>query len=88
MAQILFEFEIAVPSINEQDQIIDIISALQFVTLLGSPLEQSAVSSDDMIAIQQQNRRLSAISDTILPLLLSGKLDVSQVVTQFSKRQR
>lgn len=84
----LFEFEIAVPSINEQDQIIDIISALQFVTLLGSPLEQSAVSSDDMIAIQQQNRRLSAISDTILPLLLSGKLDVSQVVTQFSKRQR
>lgn len=84
----LFEFEIAVPSVSEQDQIIDAISALQFVTLLGSPLEQSVASSEDMIAIQQQNRRLSAIRDLILPLLLSGRLSVSQITTQFSKRHR
>ncbi len=80
----LFEFQIAVPTIEGQDKILEFISALQFVTLLGSPLEQSVTSPEDMIAIQQQNRRLSQIRDAVLPLLLSGKLDVSKITTRFS----
>jgi len=42
----LFEFEISVPPIEEQDKILEIISALQFASLLGIPLEQSAITSE------------------------------------------
>lgn len=73
----LFEFEIAVPTICQQDEIIKVLSALQLVTLMGLPFEQSVTSPEQMLAIQNQTRRLAAIRDQILPLLLSGQLDIS-----------
>lgn len=81
----LFEFEIAVPSLEEQDTILSVISALQYVSLLGLPLEQSATSAEEMIRMQEQNRRLSSIRDAILPMLLSGALPVSKIKTRFSE---
>ena len=81
----LFEFEIAVPSLEEQDAILSVISALQYVSLLGLPLEQSATTAEEMIRMQAQNRRLSSIRDTILPMLLSGILPVSKIKTRFSE---
>lgn len=81
----LFEFEIAVPSLEEQDAILSVISALQYVSLLGLPLEQSATTAEEMIRMQEQNRRLSSIRDTILPMLLSGTLPVSKIKTRFSE---
>jgi type I restriction enzyme S subunit len=77
----LFEFEIAVPSLTVQDRIIELIGALQFVTALGLPLEQSVTSPESLLAMQDQNHRLSALRDAMVPLLLSGKLDLSQVRT-------
>ena len=74
----LFEFEIAVPPLEEQDRIIRILSALQFATLLGLPLEQSATSPDALAMIQGKNRRLRQIRDKILLLLLSGMFDLTK----------
>lgn len=73
----LFEFEISVPSLEQQDGIINVISALQYVSLLGLPLEQSVTSPEQMINMQEQNRRLRAIRDAILPKLLSGQLSIA-----------
>lgn len=79
----LFEFEIAVPSVDVQDKIVKVLSAMQFLALMGLPLEQSVTSPEGMVAIQNQTRRLEAIQDQMLPLLLSGQLDVSRVSTAF-----
>jgi type I restriction enzyme, S subunit len=81
----LFEFEIVVPSLEEQDAILSVISALQYVSLLGLPLEQSATTAEEMIRMQEQNRRLSSIRDSILPMLLSGNLPISKIKTRFSE---
>lgn len=75
----LFEFQIAIPPLEEQDAILSIISAVQYVSLLGLPLEQSATTPENMIKMQEQNRRLRYIRDAILPNLLSGNLDISKV---------
>ncbi|MDI1433876.1 restriction endonuclease subunit S [Polyangium sorediatum] len=74
----LFEFELAVPPLDVQDRIIEVLSALQFAALLGLPLEQSVTRPEAMVALQAQNRRLSSIRDALLPQLLSGALDVSK----------
>lgn len=79
----LFEFEIAVPTLYQQDRILEVINAFQFIILLGSPIEQSVNSPTSMIAIQRQSERLRKIRDYILPLLLSGQLDASKVNTRF-----
>jgi type I restriction enzyme, S subunit len=76
----LFEFEIAVPPLDLQDRILAVISTLQYVTLLGLPLEQSVTSPEQMLRNQEQNRRLKSIRNAILPLLLSGKLDVKKAL--------
>lgn len=75
----LFEFEIAVPPVEAQDRAVEVLNALQFVALLGLPLEQSVASPQEMLALQEQTRRLSAIRDNVLPLLLSGRLDISHI---------
>lgn len=75
----LFEFEISVPPVEVQDQILAVLSALQFAALLGLPLEQSVTHPKEMVDMQAQNRRLSLIRDQLLPLLLSGAFDVSAV---------
>lgn len=72
----LFEFEIAVPSLEEQDRILGFLNALQLVTLLGGPLEQSVMSHAAMLANQEQSRRLERLRDAVLPALLSGRLDL------------
>jgi restriction endonuclease S subunit len=68
----LFEFELAVPTLEEQDRILDLIDALQLVTLLGEPLQQSVPNPEAVVPIQKQNERLLKIQDSLLPLLLSG----------------
>jgi type I restriction enzyme S subunit len=76
----LFEFHIAVPSLEAQDAILDIISSLQYVSLLGLPLEQSVTNPEYMLKMQEQNRRLRSIKDAIVPKLLSGALSVGKIL--------
>ena len=80
----LFEIEIAVPELAAQDRIIEVLNALQFVSLVGLPLEQSVMTPDAMIELQEQTRRLSQIKDTVMPLLLSGSIDVADIETHFA----
>lgn len=73
----LFEFELAVPPLEEQDVILQFITALQHVALLGMPLEQSVTSPEKMVALKEQSNRLERICDAVAPLLLSGSLEIS-----------
>lgn len=77
----LFEFEIAIPPIPEQDTILGVISALQYVAQIGTLLEQCVTDSGDMIQLQDLSRRLRTIRDAILPWLFAGTLDTSQVLS-------
>lgn len=76
----LFEVKIKVPTLAEQDAIIKVISALQYVALLGQPLEQLVTRPEETIKMQEQNLRLRSIRDGILPKLLSGEIDVYRVL--------
>lgn len=82
----LFEFHIGIPPIIIQDRIIQVLNALQFVSLIGLPLEQSVTTPEEMLELQEQTRRLIGVRDEILPLLLSGQLDVSDISTSFTAR--
>jgi type I restriction enzyme S subunit len=73
----LFEFEIAVPPPSDQDRILEILASLEFVSLLGLPLEQTTVDPLRMRAIHDQTSRVRDLRDSILPLLLSGRLDLT-----------
>ncbi|MEQ9380040.1 MAG: restriction endonuclease subunit S, partial [Pirellulales bacterium] len=75
----LSEFEIAVPSIEEQDAILSVIRSLQFIAMLGLAIEQSAATADEMIHIQSQDRRLRRLCDAIVVQLLSGAIRSSDV---------
>lgn len=77
----LFEFEISVPSLKEQDSILNAVSALQYALLIGNALEQSAKSPEAVIKLQGQDERLRSIYRSILPKLFSGKLDSSKIAT-------
>ena len=70
----LFEFEIAVPTVAEQDDIVRAIGALQHVALLGAALEQSVTDAQEMVTLQEQSRRLHSLRDELLPLLISGQI--------------
>lgn len=83
----LFEFEIAVPPIEVQDKVLELIGALQFVSGLGLPLEQAVTSTESLLSIQDQNRRLSDLREALLPLLLSGNLNVVHINTRFMQPQ-
>jgi len=78
----LFEFEIAVPPIEIQDKILNVISSLQFVSLLGGALEQSATNPADVVLIQEQDLKLLSIRDALIIELLSGKITPSLPLKQ------
>lgn len=79
----LFEFEIAVPPLKEQDAILNTISAVNYVSLLALPLQQSVATAQGMIRMQKLSRRLRSLRNAILPKLVSGELDATRVSTRF-----
>jgi hypothetical protein len=72
----LFEFQISVPKLEIQDQIVDAVLSLEFAILLGAPLEQTSVELSITRQIRAETARLEAACSRLIPLLLSGKLDV------------
>ena len=75
----LFELEIAAPALDTQDRIIDFLASLEFVALLGLPLEQSTVDPSRMPAIHEQTRRLRELRDKLLPAVMSGEVDLARL---------
>lgn len=75
----LFEFEISIPSIEEQDRIIDFINSLQFQVFLSKPIEQTLKLPNEIVSLQDQNNRLVRLRDMIIPLIMSGEINVSEL---------
>ena len=75
----LFEFELAAPTLDEQDRIVEFLASLEFVELLGLPLEQSMTDHSRMQALHEQTRRLRDLRNSLLPAVLSGEVDVSRL---------
>lgn len=74
----LFEFQIAVPTLEEQDEILKAMAALQLIIALASSLEQSVLSASEIVDLQRQNTRLREIRNSFLPLLIAGQLPTSR----------
>ena len=72
----LFEFEISVPPVEYQDQVIQVIKALQFASMLALPMEQVLGDSIQIARIHAYRDRMEDLIRNVLILLLSGKLDV------------
>jgi len=75
----LFEFEFAVPPLEEQDAVLYVLNAIQYVSCLGLAIQQSVFSPDEMLSVQDQSRRLLSIRDALLIQLLSGALDATKI---------
>jgi len=76
----LFEFEIAVPTLEEQDKVVNFISSLQYVELLGVPIEQSSSTAEEMLRIHDRNKSIKAIINKIMPLMLAGEIKVDDLI--------
>lgn len=82
----LFEFQISVPDTAIQDQIVEAVLSLEFAILLGAPLEQTSTNLEAIRRIRAETARLDATCGRLIPLLLSGHLDVQDLpVRQKSK---
>lgn len=75
----LFEFQISVPTVEEQDAILKVICSLQYASLLGLSLEQSVTTPEALPMLQEQDRRLYSIRDALLPMLMSGRLQPLEI---------
>lgn len=82
----LFEFFIGIPPIREQDAILSVINSLQYVSFLGLPIEQSVVTPEEMLRVQDQSRRLNKIRESLTIQLLSGALNVSKISSWFEAK--
>lgn len=78
----LFELEMGVPPIDEQDAIIEALSALQFLSLLGPALEQSMTESFEMLRIQREDRGLRSLTTRIGTQLISGRLSSAELLSR------
>lgn len=72
----LFEFEIAVPTLEVQDRIIAALDAFQVVLAMESSLEQLVTTPDELSAVQAKSRKLRELRDEMLPFIVSGQVDV------------
>lgn len=81
----LFEFQIRVPEIDIQDQIVSAVLSLEFAVLLGAPLEQTSGDLSVTRRIRAETGRLDAACNRLIPLLLSGKLDVRDITTHSTR---
>jgi len=75
----LFEFEIAAPPLDVQDAILKVVNAVQYIRLIGLPLEQLAFTPEQLTEVQEHNRHLSIVHDTLLVKLLSGEIETSRL---------
>ncbi len=83
----LFEFEVAIPPLAEQDSILKVVNAVQYVALLGFPLAQSVTTAEEMLRVQNQTRRLVAFRDALLVQLLSGQIEADELNTSIEEME-
>lgn len=81
----LFEFNLSIPTLDEQDAILSVINALNYITLLGIPIEQSVICPNEMLRVQNQSERLRLLSTGIALHLYSGTFSARDVLNNFDQ---
>ena len=75
----LFEFEISVPPVDYQDQVLAVIASFLAVLAMESSLEQLVVTPEEMAQVQESASSLRSLSHKVLPQLISGGVDVNKI---------
>lgn len=70
----LFEFEIAIPSVEYQKSVVDALNAFQIVLAMESSLEQLVATPEELSLVQTKARKLRTLRELLLPLLISGEI--------------
>ncbi len=70
----LFEFEMGVPSIDEQKSIVGCFLAIQKLQFACNMAEQSSTDAEEVTRIQRKFRRIGQLREILAPFLLTGRL--------------
>jgi type I restriction enzyme S subunit len=70
----LFEFEIAIPSIEKQHEVLKVITSTKQLMLLLEAAANSAVDVDQVLNLQNIRGKVEHVFGGLLPLLLSGQI--------------
>lgn len=81
----LFEFEMGVPSIEEQKSIVSCFLSIQKLLFSCSMAEQSSTDPGEVTQIQVRFRRMVELREALAPFLLTGRL--SQRDSQITLKQ-
>lgn len=76
----LFEFEIGIPPLEYQDKVIKVIDSIQAVVAMESSLEQLTSDPERLSEIQDKSKRIKQLRDELLPMLISGQINVDTLV--------
>ncbi len=69
----LFEFEIAIPSLEQQKEVLRVVKSTKQLMLLLDVAANSAVDVDEVLKFQNIRKKVKCVFDGLLPLLLSGQ---------------
>lgn len=72
----LFEFQIALPPLAEQQAILRVIKALQYLVNSGELLVQTLSAPAELLNLQERMRHVRELRDQLITMLLSGTLSV------------
>lgn len=70
----LFEFEIAIPSLGKQKEVLNVITSTKQLMLLLEAAANSAMDVEKVLKFQNIKEKVQRVSKGLLPLLLSGKI--------------
>ena len=69
----LFEFEIAIPSLEQQKEALRVVTSTKQLMLLLDAGVNSAVDVDEVLKLQKIKEKVERVFEGLLPLLLSGQ---------------
>ena len=69
----LFEFEIAIPPLEQQKEVLRVVTSTKQLMLLLDVAAISALDAEEILKLQNIKMRIEHVFDDLLPLLLSGK---------------
>ena len=70
----LFEFEIAIPSIEKQKEVLKVITSTKQLMLILDAATNSAVDVEEVLKLQNIRGKVERVFKDLLPLLLSGQV--------------
>ena len=84
----LFEFEVAVPSIEDQDATISVLQSLMFALAAGRALAAAAVDGEGIRRAQEADEQIRGGVVDLMYLLLSGQIEAADAGGLFNDGER